>query len=157
MAEGFAPTTQNGGTYLGFVSAALLVAWLAKDQAGRSLDGRRARTMLALAMGMFWLSFGPRSVIGGHFEFLRMSPGAADFTPAIAWFLLAAQVWVIFRLVPEESPKWRWIASGLSLVYLFIPGFRILECLPLYSSIRAPFDFYQVVGAVCMAMAAALV
>jgi hypothetical protein len=156
MLEGFAPTTQNGGTYLGFVSAALLVALLAQARARISLEGKRARTMMALALGMFWLSFGPRSVIGGHFEFLRMSPGAADLTPAIGWFLLAAQVWVIFRLVPDESTKWRWIAAVLSLVYLFVPGFRILECLPLYSNIRAPFDFYQVVGAVCMVLAVGL-
>jgi hypothetical protein len=85
-----------------------------------------------------------------------MSPGAADFTPAIAWFLIAAQVWVIFQLVPSESPKWRWIAAVLSLVYLLVPGFRILEWLPLYSSIRAPFDFYQITGAACVSGAVAL-
>ena len=156
MLEGFAPTTQNGGTYLGFVSAALLAALLGQARARISLEGKRARTMIALALVMFWLSFGPRSVIGGHFEFLRMSPGAADLTPAIGWFLLAAQVWVIFRLVPDKSTTWRWIAAVLSLVYLFVPGFRILECLPLYSNIRAPFDFYQVVGSVCMVLAVGL-
>jgi len=156
MLESFAPTTQNGGTYLGFVTAALLVALLAQARARISLEGKRARTMMALALGMFWLSFGPHSVTGGHFEFLRMSPGAADLTPAIGWFLLAAQIWVIFRLVPDESTKWRWIAAVLSLVYLFVPGFRVLECLPLYSNIRAPFDFYQVVGAVCMVLAVGL-
>jgi hypothetical protein len=118
--------------------------------------GHGARLLLAIALGMFWLSFGPRSLIGGHFEFLRMSPGAADFTPAMAWFLLVAQVWIIFQLVPPGSLKWRWIAAVLSLIYLFVPGFRLLEWLPIYSSIRAPFDFYQVTGAVCVAGAVAL-
>ncbi len=77
-----------------------------------------------------------------------MSAGAADFTPAIAWFLLAAQVWVVFRLLPSRSAPWLWIGAGISLVYLFVPGFRILEWLPPFRNIRAPFDFYQVAGAV---------
>ena len=156
MDGGFAPTTLNGGTYLGFVSAAVLVALLLRARARGSTEGSCARTMLALGLGMFWLSFGPRSVVGGHFEFLRMSPGAADFTPALAWILLVAQVWVVFKLVPQGSVFWRWVAAGVSLVYLFVPGFRLLEWVPLYSNIRAPFDFYQVAGAVCMASAAAL-
>jgi len=156
MDGGFAPTTLNGGTYLGFVSAAVLVALLLRAGARGSAEGRCARTMLALGLGMFWLSFGPRSVVGGHFEFLRMSAGAADFTPALAWVLLVAQVWVVFKLVPQGSVFWRWVAAGVSLVYLFVPGFRLLEWVPLYSNIRAPFDFYQVAGAVCMASAVAL-
>ena len=53
--------------------------------------GGRARLLVALAMGAFWLSFGPRSVLGGHFEYLKMSMGAVDFTPEVAWFLLGAQ------------------------------------------------------------------
>ncbi len=156
MDQGFAPTTLNGGTYLGFVWAGVLVAMLLRGGARGSDLGRQARLMLALGLGMFWLSFGPRSVVGGHFEFLRMSGGAADFTPAVAWFLLAAQVWVVFRIVPQGSPLWRWVAAGVSLVYLFVPGFRILEWVPLYANIRAPFDFYHVTGAVLMVAAVAL-
>ena len=143
MDSGFAPTTLNGGTYLGLVAGAVLAVALLRGSLGRE-----ARWMLGLALFSFWLSFGPRSVVGGHFEFLRMSPGAADFTPAIAWFLLAAQIWVIYQLLPCNAPKWRWIAAALSLVYLFVPGFRLLEWLHIYSNIRAPFDFYQVAGAV---------
>jgi hypothetical protein len=156
MDSGFAPTTLNGGTYLGFVAGAVLAVALLRRSLHEGSVGRAARLLLALGLGMFWLSFGPRSVMGGHFEFLRMSAGAADFTPAIAWALLAAQVWVIFQLVPAGSPKWRWVAAGLSLVYLLVPGFRILEWLPLYGNIRAPFDFYQVTGALCVTAALAL-
>ena len=148
MDAGFAPTTLNGGTYLGFVAGAVLAAALLRGSLHGSSVGRAARWMLALALGMFWVSFGPLSVLGGHFEFLKMSPGAADPTPAMAWFLLAAQVWVIFQMVPRGSQKWRWIAAVLSLVYLIVPGFRLLEWLPLYSNIRAPFDYFQVTGAV---------
>ena len=156
MDSGFSPTTLNGGTYLGIAIGALLsVALLRRSLHGSPL-GRSARTLLAIALGMFWLSFGPNSVLGGHLEFLGMSAGAADFTPAIAWFLLAAQVWVIFQLVPPASLKWRWAATVISIVYLLVPGFRLLEWLPLYDNIRAPFDFYQVTGAVFLAGAAAL-
>lgn len=156
MDSGFAPTTLNGGTYMGFVAGAVLAVALIRRSLHEGPTGRAARLLLALGMGMFWLSFGPRSVLGGHFEFLRMSAGAADFTPAIAWFLLAAQVWVVFQLVPAGSLKWRWVATGLSLAYLLVPGFRILEWLPLYGNIRAPFDFYQVTGALCMTAALAI-
>lgn len=151
MDAGFAPTTGNGGTYLGLVAGLVLAAALIRN----SMD-RPAKRLLALALASFWLSFGPRSVVGGHFEFLRMSAGAADFTPAIAWFLLVAQVWVIFRLLPGQSAPWLWAGAAISLVYLFLPGFRVLEWLPPFTNIRAPFDFYQVTGAVFVTGAVAL-
>jgi hypothetical protein len=156
MAPGFAPTTLNGGTYLGWVCGAVLAVGLWKHLLHGREAGGRARLLIALAMGAFWLSFGPRSVMGGHFEFLRMSMGAAHFTPAVAWFLLGAQVWVIFQLVPRESVAWRWAAFGFSFVYVLVPGFRLLEFLPIYRNIRAPFDFYQVTGSICLIGAVAL-
>jgi hypothetical protein len=156
MDSGFAPTTLNGGTYLGWVCGAVLAVALWRGVLQGREAGGRARLLLALAMGAFWLSFGPHSVLGGHFELLKMSMGAADFTPAVAWFLLGAQVWVIFQLVPRESVAWRWAAVGLSLVYLLVPGFRLLEFLPIYRNIRAPFDFYQVTGSICLIGSVAL-
>jgi len=154
MDAGFAPTTLNGGTYWA-CGAVFALALLSGVLHGGGAGGR-ARLLLALALGAFWLSFGPRSVMGGHFEFLKMSMGATDFTPALAWFLLCVQVWVIFRLVPRDSMPWRWAAAGISLVYLFVPGFCLLEFLPIYRNIRAPFDFYQVTGSVCLIGAVAM-
>jgi hypothetical protein len=151
MDAGYAPTTANGGTYPGIVAGLVLAAALLRG----TLD-RPAKTLLALALGAFWLSFGPRSVVGGHFEFLRMSAGAADFTPALAWLLLVAQVWVIFRLLPSRAAPWMWAGAAISLVYLFVPGFRLLEWLPAFGNIRAPFDFYQVTGSVFTTGAVAL-
>jgi hypothetical protein len=156
MDPGYAPTTAAGGTYLGLVAGIILAAALLRGMISSTPTGREARTLLALALGSFWLSFGPRSAMGGHFEFLRMSAGALDFTPALGWFLLAAQVWVIFRLLPSRSMPWLWAGAALTLVYLFIPGFRILELVPIYTNIRAPFDFYQVTGAILVAGAVAL-
>jgi hypothetical protein len=33
---------------------------------------------------------------------------------------------------------------------VFVPGFRLAEFLPVYRNIRAPFDFYQVTGSICL-------
>ena len=156
MDPGFAPTTLNGGTYLGWVCGAVFVVALWRYVLHGGEAGGRARLLMALAMGAFWFSFGPHSVLAAHFEYLKMSLGAADFTPAVAWFLLGAQVWVIFQLVPRESVAWRWAAAVFSFVYVFVPGFRLLEFLPIYRNIRAPFDFYQVTGSICLIGAVAL-
>ncbi|MFM8365637.1 MAG: hypothetical protein ACKOAS_10865, partial [Verrucomicrobiota bacterium] len=156
MDSGYAPTTAANGMYLGFVAGLVIAAALIRGVFHSSPTGRAARMLLALALGTFWLSFGPRSAMGGHFEFLRLSEGAMDFTPALAWFLLVAQVWVIFQLLPSKSVPWLWAGAGLSLIYLFVPGFRLLELLPVFQNIRAPFDFYQVTGAVFLTGATAL-
>ena len=44
----------------------------------------------------------------------------------------------------------------VSIVYLLVPGFLLIEWVPLFGNIRAPFDFAQVTGAVCLIAAAAL-
>ena len=156
MGSGFAPSTGNAGGYLGLVCGALFVVALWRGRLHESEVGRQARLMLSLALGMFWLSFGPRNVIGGHFEFLRLSGGAADFTPAIAWFLIGAQVWIIAKLIPPEWRSRKWVVGLVSMVYLLVPGFLLIEWVPLFGNIRAPFDFAQVTGAVCLIAAAAL-
>ncbi|MEX1118684.1 MAG: polyprenol monophosphomannose synthase, partial [Terrimicrobiaceae bacterium] len=44
----------------------------------------------------------------------------------------------------------------LLTIYLLVPGFQTLSWLPLYSSLRAPFDFYQVAGIVWVALASGI-
>ena len=157
MDETFKPTTSSGGTYPSLVIVAILAFSLSKRTLHESLHGRQARTFLALGLFAFWLSFGPSGVLGGHLVFLDHAFKGPDFTPALAWFLLAAQVWVIFRIIPPEWPGKYALAGMLSLVYLCIPGFRLVELLPIYRNIRAPFEFYQAGGAVCIAFAGAIV
>ncbi len=152
----YSPTTGNGGTYLGIGVILIFVAALFQGTFHHSPEGRKARLFLGLALFAFWLSFGPKSVMGGHMQFLALSAGAPDFAPALGWFFLAAQVWVIFRLVPPSWPFREAVASAISFIYLFVPGFRILELLPIYKNIRAPFDFFHVAGAVCVVVAAAV-
>lgn len=153
----YAPTTGNGGTYLGLGVFAVFGTALFLGTFHATPEGRKARRFLALALLTFWLSFGPKGVLGGHLLYLSLSLNAPDFSPALGWFFLAAQVWVIFRLVPPDWPARRILASVLSLIYLAVPGFRILEWLPIYKNIRAPFDFFQVTGAVCVVISAAIV
>ncbi len=153
----YAPTTANGGTYLGLGVFLLFVAALFLGTLHDSAEGRKARRFLALALFTFWLSFGPKGVLGGHMFFLSLSLHIPDFTPALGWFLLAAQVWIIFKITPPEWPGRLAIAGAISLIYLAVPGFRLLEWLPLYKNIRAPFDFFQLTGAICVVFAAAIV
>lgn len=152
----YAPTTANGGTYLGLGVFAVLAIALFRGMFHSSAMGRAGRLFLAFGLLMFWLSFGPKGVVGGQFLFLSLSLGAPDFAPALAWFFVAVQVWVIFRLVPPEWPLRGAIATGISVVYLLLPGFLVLQVLPIYKNIRAPFDFFQVTGAVCVVVAAAI-
>jgi hypothetical protein len=153
----YAPTTGNGGAYLGLGIFAVFVAALFRGTFHESSEGRKARLFLVLALVAFWLSFGPKGALGGHMSFLALSLNAPDFSPALGWFLLAAQVWMIFRLVPPGWPARLVIASGLALIYLAVPGFRILEWLPLYKNNPTPFDFFQVAGAVCVVISAAII
>lgn len=154
---GYAPTTGNGGTYLGLGIFAVFVAALFLGTFHDSSAGRKARLFLVLALFTFWLSFGPKGVLGGHLLYLSLSLNAPDFSPALGWFFLAAQVWIIFRLVPPGWPARLILASILSLIYLLIPGFSLLAWLPLYRNIPTPFDFFQVTGAVCIVISAAIV
>lgn len=156
MAQGFAPTTLNGGTYAGIAVLIIFAIALLRGALYQTLVGRNARLFLGLSLFTFWLSFGPRGVVRGHFDFLEMSIGAADFIPALAWFLLGIQVWIIFCLINPQSPMSKGLTAGLAAGYLIVPGFRLIEFIPLYKNIRAPFDFYQVTGAVCLIAATAI-
>lgn len=153
---GFAPTTARGGTYLGLLTFLVLAAILWRGDLHRSEEGRRGRLFLILALIMYWLSFGPRSVAGGQMAFLGMAGAIPDFTPALAWFLFIAQGWILFRLVPPDLPLRRVIGTLLCAVFFFVPGFRLIEWIPIYSDIRAPFDFFQVTGALCLVLATAI-
>lgn len=154
---GFAPTSANGGTYLGLVVFGFLAVAVFAGTLHQSWLGKKARLFLVISLMMFWLSFGPRSVLSGHFTFLGMSLGAPDVSPALGWLFLVAQVWMIFRLVPAEWPLRLPIATVLALIYLLVPGFRLIEWIPIFQNIRAPFDFFQVTGVVCLIAASAIV
>ncbi|MFZ4598555.1 MAG: hypothetical protein ACOYNN_07915, partial [Terrimicrobiaceae bacterium] len=157
ISPSYAPTTAGGGTYLGLAVFSCLTIALFLGTFHSSDLGRKARSFLIFGLLMFWFSFGPKSVLGGQFEFLSLSLGAPDFSPALSWFLVVAQVWMIFRLIPTSCVFRPAIGAAISAVYLIVPGFRLIEWLPIYRNIRAPFDFFQVTGVLCVLFAAAIV
>jgi hypothetical protein len=99
-----------------------------------------------------WLSSGPRSIIDGHFAYLSASMGCSDFTIAILWLVFIAQGILIF-LISGKTP----IQIGIGIlfigIYYFIPGFKVLEFLPIYRDIRAPSAVWTAFGALSAILA----
>lgn len=153
----FAVSNIAGATYLGLVPLLALAAILILRKKFFTFEMARLasafRVSVALALFCFWLSHGPFSVFSGTLRALEASTLAPDVFPAILWVLLAVQGWVVVALLPETMPLRKLVAILLLTVYLLVPGFETLSWLPLYSSLRAPFDFYQVAGIVWAALA----
>jgi len=148
MGGSFSTITANAGTFPGLVIV-LPAAFFFLFFHGR-LDELPMANWLKLFLGLslvaFWFSFGPTSVLGGHLELLALAGPAPHFVPALGWGLMVFQGWLIFRLLPSALPG-RWLAGTLlCLVYFLVPGFRLLDWLPGYNTVRAPFDFFQVIG-----------
>ncbi len=147
----------RGGYYLGLVGFAAVALAMARTWrwGRRGLEISAIRIFLALALGMFWLSFGPRSVLAGHFEFLRKAGGLADFGIPLHWLMLAAQGAFLYWCLPAR--RWRPGAfAALFAVYLFVPAFRVLEHLPLYHDLRAPDSFWILNGTFAWAVGSGL-
>ncbi|MEO8206168.1 MAG: glycosyltransferase [Chthoniobacterales bacterium] len=154
MPAWFNPTTAKGAAYFGIVPAVLLAVLLLfrRHEIYQSPLGSIFRLFATLALVAHWLSFGPRSVLEGHFEFLAYAVNARELAIVAAWFFLAFQIWLIFILPPKNLPGRNVFSAISALIYLLVPGFRLIEFLPLYSNIRAPFDFYQTTGIFCVAI-----
>jgi dolichol-phosphate mannosyltransferase len=156
----FAVSNIAGATYLGLVPLLALAAVLILRNRFFNLEAARLasafRVSFALALFCFWLSHGPFSVFSGTLRALEASTLAPDVFPAILWVLLAVQGWVVMALLPETMPLRKLVAILLLTIYLLVPGFETLSWLPLYSSLRAPFDFYQVAGIVWAALASGI-
>jgi len=156
----FAVKNIAGATYLGLVPLLALTAVLILRKRFFTFEMVRLasafRVSVALALFCFWLSHGPFSVFTGTLQALEASTLAPDVFPALLWILLAVQGWVVAALLPETMPLRKLVAILLLTVYLLVPGFELLSWLPLYSSLRAPFDFYQVAGIVWAALASGI-
>jgi len=152
FAPGFANSTGLTGFYIGSLGVlALLLTMFMRPallEPGGIFRGAAGCTLF-----LFWLSFGPRSVLGAHFQTLRDSVTGADWSPALAWFLLAAQCWLITKLIPGRGILRGALATVACLAYLLLPGFLLLGWLPFYRDLRAPFDFFQIPGVLFLALA----
>jgi len=144
----FAPTSARGANYLGLIPSLLLGAVLLLRPAGlfSTNTGLLFRLFVALALVAHWLSFGPRSVLGGQFAFLSMAGGVADPVVAFSWFLLLAQSWIILRLLPPEMPGRHLVGAALIAIYFLVPGFLLISWFPVFTDLRAPHDFSQIGG-----------
>lgn len=147
----------RGGYYLGLVGFfAVALAIFRTWRVGHDRPEIRAiRVFLLIALAMFWLSFGPRSVFEGHFELLTKAENLADLAIPLHWLSLAAQgVFLFWCLRPG---RWRTPAFVvLFVLYLFVPAFPIVERLPLFGDLRAPDSFWILNGTFAWAVGSAL-
>ncbi len=124
------------------VAGALLVfrrdgAWWA----GR--EGEALRLMLGLMLLSLWLAAGPYSPLLGFLEYLKGSLQTHAWAAPLSWFLLAIPAVLLWFIVPAGPRRGWWVALGLAVFYL-VPGFRLLEQVPLFRDIRAPWGFWEV-------------
>lgn len=147
----------RGGYYLGLVGIAA-VAWTIFATWRNVRQPREVaiiRLFLLIALAMFWISFGPRSVLQGHFAFLEAAENLPDFAIPLHWLALAAQGFLIYWCLP--AARWRiWLFAAVFACYLLVPAFRIIEHLPIYADLRAPDSFWILNGTFAWAVASAL-
>ncbi len=148
----------RGQFYLGLVTlfAVGVVFWWSRRHS--EWLATRSGILLRLFVGMtllaLWLSQGPFSVFTGVQEFLKGSVEAPDWIAALMWLMTCIPPFLIYAILPAGPRRGLW-ATVLILVYLFVPGFVLLEQLPMYRDIRAPWGFWEV-GFFAAAVAGAL-
>jgi dolichol-phosphate mannosyltransferase len=156
MGPGF--TADRGQFYVGLIVifAVVVVLWQMRGRsawlAGR--EGRVLRVFLGLGLFSLWLAQGPYSVFTGLQEFLKNSAAAPDWLVAVLWFVTVVPALLIVVLLPATPRRGGW-AAILIIIYLFVPGFVLLEKLPFFRDIRAPWGFWEV-GYFSMAIAGAV-
>jgi dolichol-phosphate mannosyltransferase len=144
-------TVDEGGFYLGLiVVVATAIALEIRRRGSQSpLDGP-LKLFIALFLLVQWFSLGPRSGLGGLGEFLKSAQGVQDWVLPIFWISALGPIVVLALIWPRGKWKWPSFAIGLTL-YMLVPGFRLFEMIPLAGALRAPWSFWQVGGAFCLA------
>ena len=149
----------RGQFYLGLVTlfAVGAVFWWSRKHSEwlATRNGVLLRLFVGMTLLALWLSQGPFSVFTGVQEFLKGSVKAPDWIAALMWLMTFIPLFLIYALLPAGPRRGIW-ATVLILVYLFVPGFVLLEKLPMYRDIRAPWGFWEVgffAGAVAGALA----
>ena len=149
----------RGQFYLGLVTlfAVGAVFWWSRKHSEwlATRNGVLLRLFVGMTLLALWLSQGPFSVFTGVQEFLKGSVKAPDWIAALMWLMTFIPLFLIYALLPAGPRRGFW-ATVLILVYLFVPGFLLLEKLPMYRDIRAPWGFWEVgffAGAVAGALA----
>lgn len=137
----------RGQFYLGAVALLSLgsVFWWSRRNAEwlGTREGSLFRLFAGISLFALWLSQGPFSVFTGTKEFLVGSAQAPDWIIAVMWFMTLIPVVLIPKLLPATPRRRFWVALMIG-IYLFVPGFTLLEKLPFYHDIRAPWGFWEV-------------
>jgi dolichol-phosphate mannosyltransferase len=144
-------TVDEGGFYLGIivVLATALALEVRRRGSESNLDGP-LKLFIALFLLVQWFSLGPRSGFGGILEFLKSAQGIQDWVLPIFWISALGPIVVLALIWPNG--RWKWPTFVIALVvYMFFPGFRLFELIPLAGTVRAPWSFWQVGGAFCLA------
>ena len=144
-------TVDEGGFYLGIivVLATALALEVRRRGSESNLDGP-LKLFIALFLLVQWFSLGPRSGFGGIVEFLKSAQGIQDWVLPIFWISALGPIVVLALIWPNG--RWKWPTFVIALVvYMFFPGFRLFELIPLAGTVRAPWSFWQVGGAFCLA------
>ena len=148
----------RGQFYLGLVTlfAVAAVFWWARKNSEwlQTRSGVLLRLFVGMMLLALWLAQGPYSVFTGVQEFLKASNKAPDWIAALMWFMTCIPPFLIYAILPAGPRRGLW-ATVFILIYLFVPGFVLLEKLPMYRDIRAPWGFWEV-GFFAAAVAGAL-
>ncbi len=151
-------TADRGQFYIGLVTvfAVAAVFWWSRRRSEwlATRDGVLLRLFVGMTLLGLWLSQGPFSVFTGLQEFLKGSPQAPDWIAALMWLMTVLPLFLIYAILPA-TPRRGWWAAVLIIIYLFVPAFVLLEKLPMYRDIRAPWGFWEV-GFFAAAVAGAL-
>lgn len=151
-------TADRGQFYFGLVTlfAVGAVFWWSRKHSVwlTTRNGVLLRLFIGMALLSLWLSHGPYSPFTGLQEFLKASTKAPDWIAALVWLMTIIPLFLIYAILPA-TPRRGWWAALLIIVYLFVPGFLLLENLPIYKDIRAPWGFWET-GFISIAMAGAI-
>lgn len=100
-----------------------------------------------------WFAAGPDGLFGGHLAVLKNAKGLHPVVIPVLWLAFAWMGWMIFRTVSQLLCRPAWLCGLVSVLVLVIPGFRLVEVLPLFKDVRAPESFWSVGGFCCLAVA----
>jgi dolichol-phosphate mannosyltransferase len=149
---------RTNSSYLGIAGLACVTGFffLRKRAAWQISEATIFRLFIALTLLAHWLGLGVNTALSGHLAFLSHSDSAWDPAIAVSWALLVLQAVIIWIIMPGSLPARPWLATLVILVYFCVPGFRLVEMLPLYGDIRAPHDFFEMGGIFCFSVAAGI-
>ncbi len=149
---------RTNSSYLGIAGLACATAlfFFRRRPAWQTSEATVFRLFMALTFLAHWLGLGVNTALSGQFAFLSHADSAWDPAVAISWGLLVLQGVAIWVIMPGSLPGRPWWVGLAVLLYFCVPGFRLIEKLPLYGDIRAPHDFFEMGGIFCFSVAAGL-